>query len=193
MTKFYTLDRSGTLSENQIVNLVNISTDSLLVEIKNLLNRESIVSRGNELFPEGISRHGEQYLLLKKLIVNNPNGLPSDLTPTNPMIEIIFELVRKSMFPHLPSRMQSIFCWQTLDDLKKFTNDLGFPDNRRLNVFEVETDNFFIGDMKLLYLGGQGIHAMSLACMYWSGERTLNPHLEVLVPLPVQVGSRVEI
>ena len=106
------------------------------------------------------------------------------------MIEAIFEQVRKADFPHLPSRMTSMFGWQSLDEAVAFanTNHAG-----GFNVFEVEVEDesYFIGDMNLLYIGGQVINTFLLAHKYWSGQRSANPKLEVLIPLPVTIGKNV--
>lgn len=185
MPKFYHIDRAGTLEVDKRVELIKDYTQYPLFEIKDLMEKQKLVDRLNGLYPNGISHHGIQYVLNTNLIVNDPYGKPTTYTLSNPMMETIFELVRSSEFSHLPSRMQSMFCWQTLSDLKKFNND------SRLKIYEIETDDYFVGDMKLLYLGGQIIHAMEFARMYWSGERSKDPLLEVLVPLPATIGSEV--
>lgn len=185
MPKFYHIDRAGTLEVDKRVELIKDYTQKPLIEIENLIEKQNLVDRLNGLYPNGISYHGIQYLLNTKLILNDNNGRPTTYTLCNPMIEAIFELVRSSEFSHLPSRMQSMFCWQTLSDLKKFN------DNSQLKIYEIETDDYFVGDMKLLYLGGQIIHTIELARMYWSGERSKDPHLEVLVPLPAIIGTEI--
>lgn len=185
MPIFYHLDRAGTLEVDRRVELIKDYTQQPLIEIKDLIDKQKIVDRLNRLYPNGISYHGIQYLLNTNLIVNDHCGNPTTFTLSNPMMEAIFELVRRSEFSHLPSRMQSVFCWQTLSDLKKFDN------NSRFKIYEIETDDYFIGDMNLLYLGGQMIHAVEFARMYWSGERSKQPHLEVLVPLPTKIGLEV--
>lgn len=192
MTKLYTLDRMGLLSANQLIDLNNDFKDLPLIEIQDLISKDDLISRVNALYPTGISKHGENYLL-GRIIVNDNRGAPTHFVHTEPMAEIIFELVRKAEFPTLPSRMQCLYCWQNLEDLQRFCNDHSLNYDSSLRIYEIDADDFFVGDMRLLYLGGQVLNALEFARMYWSGERSSNPHLEVLVPLPVQLGSRVEI
>jgi Protein of unknown function (DUF2441) len=54
------------------------------------------------------------------------------------MIEAIFELVRKSEFPNLPSRMQSMFAWCDLKNAREFGGAFA--------IYEVESDCAFIAD-----------------------------------------------
>lgn len=185
MPKFYHIDRKGTLEVDKRVELLKDYTQQPLIIVPDLIEKQKLVDRLNGLYPDGISYHGVQYLLNSCLITKDNFGKPTTYTFSNPMMEAIFELVRSSEFSHLPSRMQSMFCWQNLNDLKRFHDD------SKHKIFEIETDNYFVGDMNLLLLGGQIIHAIEFARMYWSGERSKDPHLEVLVPLPIKVGLEV--
>lgn len=141
------------------------------------------------MYPEGLSKHGIRYLIETCLI--HPqlgSGPPSDFTRISPMIEAIFEQVRRADFPHLPSRMQSMFSWCSLTDARMFRGDL----ENNFAIYQVESESAFVGDMNLVYLSASVIGAYELSMKYWSGEKTKSPLLEAVIPLPVVVGDEVE-
>ncbi|MRT38762.1 DUF2441 domain-containing protein [Acinetobacter sp. RIT698] len=188
MEKFFTVDRSGAVSSGESFELISDFSLILKCSLDGMLTIEELVSGINQLYPDGISKHGASYLLNDPILCNQTGD--SQLLPVSPMIEAIFEQVRRADFPHLPSRMTSMFGWQSLAEAVEFanTNHAG-----GFNLFEVEVEDqsYFIGDMNLLFIGGQVINTYLLAQKYWSGQRSANPKLEVLIPLPVTIGNNV--
>ena len=56
------------------------------------------------LFPEGVTSHGELYMLRGQ---TSAKGI-------NPVIELLFEYVRRSLFPSCPSHFQSVFAFENI-------------------------------------------------------------------------------
>lgn len=186
MVKFYTVDRSGEVNESDKFELITDFSQSKYLELPDLFSQEDNVKCINEYFPNGISRHGQIYLFGYPSFARRTQN--NNLIPSVEMIEAIFELVRRKDFPELPSRMTSMFAWQTINEAKVFADS--YPQGS-YKILEVESDNVFIGDMSLLTLGGQVINSYVLAKKYWSGERSPSPKLEVLISLPVIIGKEV--
>ncbi|WP_212751851.1 DUF2441 domain-containing protein, partial [Pseudoalteromonas sp. S3173] len=186
--KFYTVDRSGNVAKNITFGLKSNYSDYQIWTVQNVYDEDDVISRINQMYPEGLSEHGFQYLIKHGLVIfENGTRNPLQITHTTPMVEAIFELVRKSEFPQLPSRMQSMFAWCELDDAKKFNVSSGGA----CSIYEVESEQAFIADQNLLYLGGSIIGAYELARKYWAGERGNNCKLEAVIPLPVVIGNAI--
>ena len=72
-----------------------------------------------ELFPEGLSLHGWQYLLDRHDFIRHP--VTNDVFVNHTwQVELTFEMVRRAVFPKMNSRLQSYFAWETLDDARNF-------------------------------------------------------------------------
>jgi hypothetical protein len=142
---------------------------------KPFITDKYLANKMEEYYPFGISRHGHQYLLKG----NNPNSSK---------IEIIFELIRICKFPELPSRFVSMFAWGSVLEAVAFKNKYRSK-HPHAKVFRVDVDERFIfkGDMNLLRASSSNIEMVSLAEKYWSGGRSANPQIEVLIPLPQTV------
>lgn len=143
--------------------------------------REDLEHLVQELFPEGLTKHGKRYLLDECLVISTPQG-PAPQVPHIPMIELICELVRRLSFPNLPSRLQAVFAWASHDEALAFQREFGGG-----TIYEVEADQYFRGDMKLLYLGGSGIGAWQFAMKYWRCQASPAPRWEYLLVPPVRV------
>lgn len=157
--------------------------------IQAVFDQSDLEKRIDKMYPRGLSKHGIEYLVETCLIYPHPgSGPPTDFTPISPVIEAIFEQVRRADFPHLPSRMQSMFAWCNLEDAYMLR------DNAKNNsaIYQIESESAFVGDMNLVYLSASVIGAFELATRYWSGRKTRNPLLEAVIPLPVVVGDEVK-
>ncbi|WP_436897734.1 DUF2441 domain-containing protein [Acinetobacter gyllenbergii] len=188
MALYFTVDRLGNANTGNRFELVNDFSTTMICTMEGMLTRPELIVYLNQTYPNGLSRHGIQYLLNKPLLVNQIEG--KNVLPISPMVEAIFEQVRRAEFPNLPSRMVCMFGWQSINEALEFANT-----NHRgsFKIHEVETDgeNVFIGDMNLLKTGGQVVNSYALARKYWSGEHSSSPILEVLIPLPVTIGKEV--
>lgn len=170
MPTFYTLDRRGLLQEGTSFNLISLEGPPLL---------------NDELFTRGASQHGVAYSL------NSPFEMPNN--PFGPSIELALELIRKEQFPDKPSRLQSMFGCENLDDVKHFRDSsrsaLSTP------IFEVTAENYHRGDMNILNYQCNMNEFHRRLVGYWSGN-TLSiegykPFWEVVIPLPAAIGSRI--
>lgn len=139
------------------------------------------------MYPDGLSSFGIRYLHEYCLIVRDNKGQCVNFAPHEPIMEGIFEQVRINEFSERPSRMQSIFGWCNLSDAENFNKA---HDNRH-SIYEVHSEDAFLADQKLLYLGGSIMGAFEFARKYWSGERTNSPKLEAIIPLPSYIGNIV--
>lgn len=139
----------------------------------------------NITYPNGVSPHGYQYLLLPS------NSFDHDLR-LNKKIEVYLEEIRRLKFPHLHSRYESMFGFQTLKEAMgwKDTNGMSF------NIFEILTENdYLIADMMNLSSFGDKTKELN-ATLYWKGlpnNQGKEPIWEVLIKLPVKVGRQVNL
>lgn len=123
-----------------------------------------------------------------------------------PLIEIVFELIRQYSFPDAPSRLASIYASQTLEQAELWRNlwDENFghiPSQTACTLWKIEYEtsaNLYDaawldtatkdGEKKfvLSYLS-----LMESAHQYWSGAFTSVPMPELLIPFPASVLRRL--
>ena len=164
---FFTVDRLGSLTEGQVCSLVKYSD----------VMPPALADHVEELFPDGISAHGERYFLRDE----------AKVTITNPMLELLFEQVRRAAFSQCPSRLQSMFAVETLAEAKRFQSDYGGA-----AIYKVKADVIFRGDMNLLHGGNSTLVTSWFAHQYWKGEAgPQTPFWEWLLQCPVNVYERV--
>ncbi|MBP3945202.1 DUF2441 domain-containing protein [Psychrobacter sp. K31L] len=188
MPKFYTVDRAGSMNVNSIFELSTNYPEKQMWTVDGLYDEKDVIARIEQFYPKGLSTHGIQYLITGGIVIfEEGTRSPLHITYTEPMIEAIFELVRKNEFPTLPSRMQSMFAWLTLEDARRFNESVG----NDKSIFEVNSNNAFIADQNLLFLGASVIGAYELARKYWSGDRSNNCKLEAVIPLPAVIGNKI--
>jgi hypothetical protein len=183
--QFYHVSRSCILS-GQI--LLSMDYSGLMVEkeTKHFCNTE-INKVVEKYFPDGISNHGNHYLSEKIRYwhdyESNDRFLPCTLT-----IEMVFELVRRSGYPHLPSRFQSLFAFETLQEAQKFQTEYSKSESK---IYLIEADNYSKHDMSLLTIGFNSIIGITLGEKYWNGGQSEHPVWEVLLKLPVTIINEV--
>jgi len=170
MSRFLTVDRNRTLKENQIITLVkysDVKPPELQIHI-------------DYLFPGGVSYHGESYMLSGKRLA----------TGVSEGIELLFEYVRKSYFSNCPSRFQSFFGMENIDQAVSFRSKYGTADSV---IWEVESDVAFKADMRLLTLQGSLLILSYNAHRYWGGISSGdNPVWEYLMVPPVKVIRKID-
>lgn len=174
--RYYHVDRLSTLTEGQIIQLVKWDD----IDPPELQNQADI------LFPDGVSYHGNCYMLSSDwALQSNPNNRDPKT------IEIIYEYIRRSNFTDKPSRFQSFFALNTMDQVKRFKDKY---DIHNSSVWVVESDSVFKADMNLLSLGSSPLACTYLAHKYWQGEAGFdpNPFWEYLLKLPVTVLEKIE-
>lgn len=136
-----------------------------------------------ELYPDGLSHHGRYYCTQ-----NLHEEGSDDLWDFS--CEAVFELVRARRYPERPSRLESVFGFETLDAVETFLAE--FVDSSHA-VWKVETARGFAADMNLVDAPdyARGLHR---AEYYWRGETFLDdPLWEVLLEPPVEVVERVDV
>lgn len=131
-------------------------------------------------FPNGMTQHGIRYLLAVD------SQLERDRT-----IELVWEMVRRAEFADRPSRMTSIFAWETLEDAQAFQ-----ARNRSFSqtlIYVVRGVSRHRANMPLLgAFAGAGGSGIQDARAYWRGDRGRAPELwEHLLEPPVTVISHV--
>lgn len=189
MSKFYTVDRSGNDIQNTSFELKKDYSRYQFWIVQDVYDEKEVIDRTNQLYPSGLSEHGINYLIREGIVIfKDGTRKPLNLTYTTPMIEAVFELVRRNEFSYLPSRMQSMFACCDLIGAQKFKSVYGSSENQ---IYELESENAFIADQNFLYLGGSVIGTYELARKYWSGTKSGNCRLEAVIPLPTVIGCMV--
>ena len=168
--KLYHVDRKGNLHEGDILNLF---TNYGL----NAYHGRQICDYVCNLYPEGISEHGDRYLF---------DGQNVDWIK-----EAHLENMRLRSFPESLSRFQSFFALSA-ECVEPFLMKLNIQ-KESISIFEVDAEICSFYDMSLidkLKYPGVGV-TQYYAYQYWAGERSENPLLEYLLPFPVTIGKKV--
>ena len=182
---FYTVDRAGSLSALQTITLdVNGLPDLPYWTMPGYFSEDDLRKHAQELFPEGMTRHGWYYLKQR----HTYGAQPHFTHETSCFTDMNFEYVRRISFPNLPSRFRSIFAWETLEEAQKFRREFNCE---TAAVYEVDGTTFFRADMSWLLLGTQNVTGSLLAHKYWSGLASPNPCWEIICEAPVTIGKRV--
>jgi len=166
---FYTVDRRNSLSAGTICNLIVYSD----------IQPAALQNHVNTMFPEGVSTHGEQYFLKNE----------SHSTVISPMLEVVFEYVRRAKYPHLPSRFQCMFAVNSIEAANSFKSKYG---SEFSPIYRVKSEIAIKADMNLLT--AQTVLVTSyFGNLYWSGEvhPEKEPFWEYLLPYPVTVCERI--
>lgn len=168
---FYTIDRARTLSSGQILSL-----------FRNEVSEEPYCSFLNSLFPDGISLHGRQYIENSDCLFESKEG----------SLELYFEEVRRARYSGLPSRFESIFCCETIEDAVEMRNVLG---DSGAPIYEIYSARVFHrANMVLLNNTGSILVLSHRAHDYWlgvEGSTGQSPIWEIMAKLPVEVGKLI--
>jgi len=185
----YHIDRKGTLNDNMTINLITEFTGCQYL-IDNCLER----------YPDGLSSHGQQYLLSDKIIKSRESSIST-------IHELILENIRENYYPHMPSRFQSFFAFPK-ESFAYWSKMFG--DNYK--IFEVEFNNNILLDANFYSntitsshkLDGTPIadwdksglpsitKSMHLAHHYWNQKRCATPLLEYLCKPPINIIREIK-
>lgn len=182
MPEFYTVDRNGSCTPGAIIEILPPRYAFAHHYVQNIETHDEIEQTARELFPNGLSPHGQRYLFERHNYIQNA-------IPVNPVIELLSELVRRAEFPDRPSRFTSLFGTESIDDARRFRNELGQPHHR---ILRLSCDQYFRADMRFLNPGASGASALNLARKYWRGEACQEPLWEVLLIPPITVIEQME-
>lgn len=141
------------------------------------MNPSFLAKHVQELFPYGVSAHGERYFLRNE----------AQTLLVNPMLELLFEQVRRAAHAERPSRFKSMFAVETLAEARQFQSQYGGT-----AIYKVNSEVVFRCDMNLLHAGNSILVTSWFAHQYWKGEAGSDePFWEWLLECPVNVGERV--
>lgn len=181
--KFYTVDRGEFLHNTTRLELLKRDPlERIVYSLEGFHSQRDSIEHINKLFPDGLSMHGWQYILNRHDFIKTQDS--SIFWDHSTSVELLFESIRRERYGHVQSRFQSYFAWLNLEDAINFC-----PPGKK--VYEVEAENFHIGDMKLLTMSVQGAIALLYGNKYWNSEFTNNPQKEVLLKPPVIIGPVV--
>ena len=168
MSCYYHVDRLRSLQEG----------DTLSLQRWTDVNPQFLQEHVDSLFPEGLTRHGEQYLLRST----------QSLGIASPRIELLWGYVRRASFPDRPSRYQSVFGWESEEDAGRFNVQYA-SDNGA--ICELDCDEAVRADMTLLCGNMSALVSSYFAHLYWEGkanpDEKVEPLWEVLLRPPVRV------
>jgi hypothetical protein len=189
---YFYVDRSGVLTEGQELTLHDPRTLPPL-PWENL--RDPLMELLAELFPDGLTYQGLGYLYYQNsVLLPNPGQTvlpgPELEGMRSRIIELLFELVRRAEFPERPSRLESVFGWETEEDARQFVASR--QDTGQAVIWKVEGDSVFRADMELTRLFTPLV-SWWLARRYWSGEANpdMPPRWEHLLKPPVRLTERI--
>ena len=137
-----------------------------------------------ELFPDGLSLHGWQYMVERHDFIR-PTNSDALFVNHNMVVELVFEYVRRAVFPSRRSRFQSFFAWESLEMARAFRKE-------GQALYRVESNSIFRADQSWLTLGVQNAIASLAAHRYWSGAPSGPPRWEILLAPPVHVMERID-
>ncbi|MEH2485884.1 hypothetical protein [Bradyrhizobium sp. AZCC 2230] len=183
MMRGFSVDRRGVYIVGGALDLLpDDPSQSAIVEQPGRWAAQDLTDLQRSLFPQGLSRHGWQYLFLRKDAILGSDGFAYSAHEW--MIELVFENYRLAHFPKRPSRFISYFAWQTIEQARAFKGP-------QQHIYELDGDGF-VADQVWLTLGVQGIASYYNAEKYWSGAGSAKPRWEIVLPAPVQVTRLVE-
>lgn len=181
----YHIDRNNTFK--------NLANNIQLSPIPKYWKNYDILSKR---YPNGLSNWGLSVLGIqegyesKGLNLAHPNNGEPGFWWDSYLIDILYEYERLASFPDMPSRFQSIFATDSLENISKWQQTFGKHAGSIYKI-DIAENNFFKLDAGHLY--GK-INDFSLpktqvdAHLYWSGNmRTDQYHqTELLIPLPTK-------
>lgn len=176
----YRFDRRNEIFVGQTITLTPFLVDEL--------NEYNRFIRGE--FPEGVTSHGMSYFInTMNVDYLKPNTIDNFISAT---IEAVFELRRQLHFPDMPSRYQSIFAVESLEDAKKWKSILEGKIEYPLYELEFESQSHKL-DASWLSMGSPIAFSICnfLADKYWSGESSDNPIYELLIRTPAKVVRKL--
>lgn len=184
--QFYTLDRDGTLSPEQIIILNNVDPFNIrFANYEEFFNLDELKAHLHFLFPDGLSYHGWKYI--KGFHTSGVGPFSTDLSCIS---EMNFEYTRRAFYSDKISRLQSFFAVDAIENAYKFRDIYSADTNKK--IYLVEAEEFLKADMNLIKLGTQNIAGSLLAHKYWRGEQSQNPFWEYLLKSPIKVIGEVE-
>lgn len=112
----------------------------------------------------------------------NETGLYYDWEHEFYLWEFIWEMVRYSEFPNMPSRMDSVFLFDSRENANKFKNKYRTPNYRvtKINLLEGSSQSFDMNWFSRVPSDIPLSEVLVYVRNYWSQKMTQNPILETL-------------
>lgn len=177
MKKYFSVDRRNQYAEGKLVSLRTEPNPS-----------PELHAHIGQLFPEGLSQHGNTYF-------GHPQPLAIlSLTDRNSLLlEMLLEGTRKAYFPDKPSRYQSMYAFDSLDEALAFRQSHSHPG---AHIYELEPQaRVHRGDMAIYRINLRVAEIDQSMHLYWQGKtRDTDGHRsewEHVLELPVLIGRRV--
>ena len=160
-----------------IINKIEISK-FLNREIEGVFTKDEYNEIISQQYKNGFSNHGfkfniPEYEFQQRYFIDN-----------NIPLEIIYEQIRKQNYADKPSRFESIFTCDSIENAKLFLKS--YPE-KKIKIYKIQAERFFKADMKLLSVGFRPIDIFILAHKYWQGKSSDDPFWEYIVELPVKI------
>jgi hypothetical protein len=167
--KYFTVDRSRRLYPGFEGNsIVDISNHPYQLSNENKEALETFLNEGLSVF--GVNTIMKPFKLSQNISSGHPemdNFYSMDHLQMMAAREMIFELFRKSCHPDKPSRLQSLFCFESHQEAVKFKAIYGDPESK---IYQIEAEKGFTADMNCLSITESFLDLLSLAEKYWSGK-----------------------
>jgi hypothetical protein len=185
MASAFHVDRIGGLQAGERLGLFMPWTDALA---------DPTLQHVAQLFPTGVTRHGWGYLLSDTLVFP-PRLAGCDeaalAAMRNHAIELLYEYVRRAEFGDRPSRFQSVFAWESLQDAQRFVAASGAA---APTIWRLEGTITFRADINLVTLAGSMRTTSEAAHRYWrgAGDPTRTPHWECFLAPGALVTERID-
>lgn len=173
--RLFSVDRRGLYGTGPLVLTKSTYPIFRSIEPTQLYKSEAVDAHIEELFPDGLSIHGWLYVAHS---MQAGEGVNISAT-----LELVFEFVRRSSFPHMPSRLQCFFAFDDLDRVISFASQT----HAVSRVVELAPADRFRLDMNWLKLAPQAAGLSFFAHQYWSGAASPAPDWEYLLVPPVEV------
>lgn len=183
--RYYSVDRRGFYKVGGALELYQSDPYSRIIYESEVpsFTQSDVSEHLTRLFPKGLSLHGWEWMATRNDVVKaNENG--QHYVRHEIAIELVFEFVRRSSFPAVPSRLESYFAFKSLEAAKAFAPS-GKP------IYRVEAAATFRADQRWLLIGLQGARGSFCAHQYWAQIPSSEPHWEILLSGPIKVLEQV--
>jgi hypothetical protein len=166
---YFSVDRRGFYRVGGVLDLFDeCPLDASFVAVEAFITPEQLHAHLTELFPDGLSLHGWDYMTRQTDFISSGNQNYSNYEVT---LELVLEYVRRAAFPKVSSRLQCYFAFGSLEQAQTFKA----AQARELNIYRLAADVVLTLDQRWLRLGNQNAIGSYSAHKYWSGAAATNP------------------
>ena len=181
--KFYShVDRLHSLKAGDVIDKTVYRGECVLPMLMPFAD-EDFLRHLDKLSKDGLSSHGARYLLKPGL------GVGNEVRVTDFLLELQFEYVRHIYYKSKPSRLQSLFAFDSYEEAERFKAQTG----GRGVICEIDAYGLcFIANRNHLKIDADPDAQKHRAMAYWEGQRFsfdehYSPDAEYLLELPARV------